>query len=458
MSSIQSVQNALSGLMAARKRIEVTSHNIANATTKGYSRQQVAQVAAGGGIVPRVFTPSPVEAGGVITIGIERFTDDLLRNRLNVASDASGQADATSKFMSRLEGSMAEPSDSGLSAQLGAFWDAWGALAVSPDSLAARQQVLDQADLVTYTFHRADTEMTDTLSFAGSELSQAAVEVNDLSQQVANLNAAVVAASPGSSERADMLDQRDRIVERLSYLIGAQQTIRADGQTAVYVGGRLLVDNATVSEVSSTSSQMTWLDTGSQVAATGYVGSLHTLVASTIPNFRTKLDAVAAQLVAAVNVLHSAGADTSGTTGRIFFDPASTTAASIKLSSDAANGVSGHPERLAAAAATGGVFDGSNASSIGVLADAAGGVDTTYEGFLAELGVTTKSARSKADAQTLVLSSAQSDLNTISQVNMDDELADLTAAQRAYQASARVVTAIDEMLQDLISHFGRVGS
>jgi flagellar hook-associated protein 1 FlgK len=167
---------------------------------------------------------------------------------------------------------------------------------------------------------------------------------------------------------------------------------------------------------------------------------------------------VAAQLVAAVNVLHSAGADTSGTTGRIFFDPASTTAASITLSSDAANGVSGHPERLAAAAATGGVFDGSNASSIGVLADAAGGVDTTYEGFLAELGVTTKSARSKADAQTLVLSSAQSDLNTISQVNMDDELADLTAAQRAYQASARVVTAIDEMLQDLISHFGRVGS
>jgi flagellar hook-associated protein 1 FlgK len=104
------------------------------------------------------------------------------------------------------------------------------------------------------------------------------------------------------------------------------------------------------------------------------------------------------------------------------------------------------------------VFDGSNASAIGVLADAAGGVDTTYEGFLAELGVTTKSARSKADAQTLVLSSARSDLNTISQVNMDDELADLTAAQRAYQASARVVTAIDEMLQDLISHFGRVGS
>lgn len=458
MSSIQSVHSALSGLTAARKRMEVTSHNIANATTKGYSRQQVAQVAAGGGIVPRVFTPSPVEAGGVITIGVERFTDSLLRNRMNVAADASGQADAASKFMSRLEGSMAEPSDSGLSSQLGAFWDAWGALSVSPDSLASRQQVLDQAELVTYTFHRADTEMADTLSFAGSELSQAAVEVNDLSNQVANLNAAVVAASPGSSERADMLDQRDRIVERLSYLVGAQQTERTDGQVAVYVGGRLLVDNATVSEVSSTSTQMTWLDTGSQVGATGYVGSLHTLVASTIPNFRTKLDVVAAQLVSAVNALHVVGADTSGSTGRIFFNPAAVTAASIALSTDVVNGVAGHPERLAAASAAGGVFDGSNASSIGVLADALGGVDATYEGFLAELGVTTKSARSKADAQTLVLSSAQSDLNTISQVNMDDELADLMAAQRAYQASARVVTAIDEILQTLINNFGRVGA
>jgi flagellar hook-associated protein 1 FlgK len=104
------------------------------------------------------------------------------------------------------------------------------------------------------------------------------------------------------------------------------------------------------------------------------------------------------------------------------------------------------------------VFDGSNASSIGILADALGGVDATYEGFLAELGVTTKSARSKADAQTLVLSSAKSDLNTISQVNMDDELADLMAAQRAYQASARVVTAMDEMLQTLINNFGRAGA
>ena len=457
MSSIQSMQTALSGLIAARKRVEVASHNIANATTAGYSRQQVSQVAAGGGIVPRVFTPSPIEVGGVITIGIERAGDQLLRNRVNVASEASGAATAASKYLTRLEGSLNEPSESGLSTQLGVFWDAWGALGLSPDSQAARQQVLDQADMLAYTFHRLDTETTDTLDFAAGELTGAASEVNDLATQVANLNASIVSASPYSAEQADMQDQRDRIVERLSYLIGAQQTIRTDGQAAVYVGGRLLVDNTTVAKVKATATELQWDDTSSMVPSGGYVGQLHTLVNTTIPSYRTQLDAVAQKLVTDVNALHTVGADESGATGRIFFAPTGTTAASIALSTDPTNGVAGHPERLAAAGAMGGVNDGSNATVLSSLADQTNGIDDKYYAYLATIGVGTRTARSKADAQGLALQSAREDLNTVSEVNTDDELADLTAAQRAYQASARVITTIDEMLSDLISNFGRVG-
>jgi len=316
---------------------------------------------------------------------------------------------------------------------------------------------LDQADMLAYTFHRIDTETTDTLDFAAGELTGAASEVNDLATQVANLNASIVSSSPHSAEQADMQDQRDRIVERLSYLIGAQQSIRTDGQAAVYVGGRLLVDNTTVATMKASSTQLQWEDTGSMVAAGGYVGQLHTLVNTTIPSYRTQLDAVAQKLVTDVNALHTAGADESGTTGRIFFAPTGTTAASIALSTDPVNGVAGHTERLAAAAATGGVNDGSNATVLSNLADQTNGIDDKYHAYLASIGVATRTYRSKADAQELALQSAQEDLNTISEVNTDDELADLTAAQRAYQASARVITTLDEMLSDLISNFGRVG-
>jgi flagellar hook-associated protein 1 FlgK len=311
--------------------------------------------------------------------------------------------------------------------------------------------------MLAYTFRRIDTETTDTLDFAAGELTGAASEVNDLATQVANLNAAIVSASPHSAEQADMQDQRDRIVERLSYLIGAQQTIRTDGQAAVYVGGRLLVDNTTTASMKATSNQLQWEDTGSMVASGGYVGQLHTLVNTTIPGYRTQLDQVALKLVTDVNALHTAGADASGTTGRIFFAPGGTTAASIALSTDPTNGVAGHPERLAAASATGGVNDGSNATTLSNLADQTNGIDDKYYAFLASIGVATRTTRSKADAQELSLQSAREDLKTVSEVNIDDELADLTAAQRAYQASARVVTTIDEMLSDLISNFGRVG-
>ena len=119
--------------------------------------------------------------------------------------------------------------------------------------------------------------------------------------------------------------------------------------------------------------------------------------------------------------------------------------------------MAGHPERLAAAGAMGGVNDGSNATVLSSLADQTNGIDDKYYAYLATIGVGTRTARSKADAQGLALQSAREDLNTVSEVNTDDELADLTAAQRAYQASARVITTIDEMLSDLISNFGRVG-
>jgi flagellar hook-associated protein 1 FlgK len=79
-------------------------------------------------------------------------------------------------------------------------------------------------------------------------------------------------------------------------------------------------------------------------------------------------------------------------------------------------------------------------------------------GFLSSLGVATSSARSRAASSELVLAAAANDYNATAQVNLDDELAEMTAAQRAYQASARVVTAIDEMLDDLIRRFGRVGA
>lgn len=458
MSSIQSLSSALSGLVAARRKLETHGHNIANASTEGYTRQRAIQAPVGAGVVSRVFASSPSDPGGVMSMGVERLSDVLLQSRMATAIEGQGATQATEKYMMRIEDAFAEPSESAISGQLTRYWGAWASLAISPDSTAARQQVLAEGEQLAYSLRRADTEMSDTLTYAGAELEATASEINNLSEQIADLNGAIVSAGRNTTSQADLWDQRDRHVSRLAQLTGATSRVREDGQAAVFVGGRVLVDNKTVLKVQATSTELQWAMDGAKVDASGYVGSLHTLVSTTIPALRASLDAVAASLVSQTNAIHTAAADPSGATGRLFYDPAGVTAATIAISTDPTNGVAGNPQRVAAASVAGAVFDGSAAHALALLGDAPTGPDAAYMGFLSSLGVATSSARSRAASSELVLAAASNDYNATAQVNLDDELAEMTAAQRAYQASARVVTAIDEMLDDLIRRFGRVGA
>ena len=276
--------------------------------------------------------------------------------------------------------------------------------------------------------------------------------MNDSAKQIASLNQSILSAGQYGSATADLTDQRDKLVERLSTLVGAQSVVRPDGQAAVYLGGRLLVDNSATMEVTATSTRLQWSLDGAPIEAGGYVGSVQTLVQTTIPQFRTRLDAIANQLINDVNVLHMSGSDQTGSTGWAFFSGSG--ANGIQVSSD----VAGQPGRVAAGAVGNGPNDGTTANAIGDLADQTTGADNAYLAFLAELGVSTRSAIMKDDAQQVVVDSARRDLNSVSQVNVDDELAELTGAQRAYQAAARVVTTVDEMLDTIIHHLGRVGT
>ena len=301
MSSIQSLSSALSGLVAARRKLETHGHNIANASTAGYTRQRVVQSPVGAGVVAHVFSSSPSDPGGVISMGVERLSDVLLQSRMATAIEGQGATQATEKYMLRLEDAFAEPSDAAISGQLTRYWGSWASLAISPDSTAARQQVLAEGEQLAYSLRRADTEMSDTLTYAGAELEATASEINNLSSQIANLNGAIVSAGKNTTSQADLWDQRDRLISRLAQLTGATSRVREDGQAAVYVGGRVLVDNKTVLQVQATSTELQWAIDGAKVDASGYVGSLHTLVSTTIPALRASLDAVAAALVSQTN-------------------------------------------------------------------------------------------------------------------------------------------------------------
>src|SRR5690606_2399737 len=192
---------------------QVTSHNIANAQTEGYSRQ-VAQRAEG----VSVRFPYGSIGTGVMLHDVVRLRDAFLDATVRQETDAAAGHRLRADLLGRVEELLAEPSDAGLAAALDAFWNAWSDLSVDPLSASARAVVQQRGLHVANTFNRLAAGVTDRVSDARTQLASAVTEINDLLSQVAELNAAVSAAESGGTQAPDLRDARDRLADRLAQL------------------------------------------------------------------------------------------------------------------------------------------------------------------------------------------------------------------------------------------------
>jgi flagellar hook-associated protein 1 FlgK len=118
--------------------------------------------------------------------------------------------------------------------------------------------------------------------------------------------------------------------------------------------------------------------------------------------------------------------------------------------------VDGNPQAIAAGAVAA-PEDGDIARQIASLAMLSSGADAQYRDLIATLGVETRLAAGRASAQGSVTASLELSLNETTGVNIDEQTIEIMAAQRAFQAAARIITAVDEMLATLIERTGVVG-
>jgi flagellar hook-associated protein 1 FlgK len=450
MSNFGSLNIAVTGMNAQRRILDLTAHNVANATTAGYHRQRAELRSLGGIAGAGLSSGTTTRTGGVDVAQITRAVDDLLAARATRENSASTAANLTSTTMATVEGIFPEPTDLGLAAQLDEYWGSWTDLANNPGDLSARTQLLENAQTLVDSLHRSSTNLTGVSTDAKSKLNALAIEVNDLARQVAKLNQTIVA----NPDTPDLQDMRDLLTDKLANLTGSTARAGVNGAVDVSVNGRTLVSGATVHPIDGTTGTLVFQSDGGAVnAPTGEAASLSATITDVVPRYKALLDGIAGSLVTSVNAVHTAGYDQSGTTGRTFFDPANVTAANISLSAD----VAGNPANIAAGApvlpgpTAPGALDGEQARLIALLADSANGADTKYQSMITSLAVETRAATQHAAVQQSVADAAIDAADSVGSVSIDEEMADLTAAQRAFEASARVFTAIDEMLQTLMS-------
>ncbi len=288
------------------------------------------------------------------------------------------------------------------------------------------------------------------------------MHINSMAQQIAALNEEIAGVIAVKQQPNDLLDQRDRLLDQLASVTGATSSVQDNGEVIVSIGGHALVVGGNTFELETTTDPTThmatisWEDGRAFNVSSGELAGLIQVRDTEIPNMMTSLDNFASTLITEVNAVHQSGYGLNNDHLLDFFS--GTDALSIGVSSDVSD-----IDSIATAAAIDTPGDGSIASQIAALQHELliGGTSQTlnqyYSDFTATLGFDITNAGNSLESRQLVLDSLTQQRESLTGVNLDEEAANLVKAQRAYQATARLVNVMDEMLDRVINGMGLVG-
>ena len=170
-----------------------------------------------------------------------------------------------------------------------------------------------------------------------------------------------------------------------------------------------------------------------------------------LPKYRENLNEIARAIVASVNSSHRSGYALDGTTGRDFFDPTGVTAETIDVSAIILGDVS-----LIAASTDGSVGNGDNALAIaalrhaGITADGST-IDDYYASVVGSLGIESQTASINREREELLILEIETRRESVKGVSIDEEMTNLIATQHAYEAAAKLVSVVDEMMDTILS-------
>lgn len=447
-SSFSGLTNALNALNAARYGLDVTGQNMSNANTPGYVRQraELAETGSVPGVTQLYATQHPDST--VTVSGTTRLNDPVIDMRARSEHGRNGNLQTAAGTLSSVENLFDEPSDNGLSEQLNNFWNSWASVANNPGDSAARNVVLQKAAGVAGTLNETSAALTRLSASLSQQAGSAVSQINTATASLAQLNGAIAVNNATGHVDNTLLDQRDSLMMSLSDLAGAQSSINADGTATVSIGGQTVVSSVTATAVSVSGSNQ--LLVGGTPAATaggqlqGYLDGLNT----TIPNYQAQLDQVASALASTVNGAQAGGYDLNGNPGAAVFSGSTAAGISVAITD---------PKLLAASGTPGGNLDGSAALAMSNMGKVSGGADDAYRSLIGNLATDSQRASQQADVQQSVTTSVDNLADSSSGVSIDEETTNLLTYQRAYQASSRVLTTVDETLDTLINRTGRVG-
>jgi len=572
------------GLSAQQRALDVTSHNIANANTPGYTRQDVIMEAS----APVKVLQGYVGTGVDIT-EFRRIREQFLDIQLRTENKALGEWETKSNILGKLEVIFNEPSESSLRSVMDEYWESWQNLSKNPESVAVRASVMQSGITMTDTFNHMSRQFVDLQEDINNGVQIKVDEINSIGRQIRDMNVQIVKAESDGSSANDLRDRRDLLVEQLSKIVEIGVTEDSMGAINVTLGGRALVARGVTTEIRFTDNEsdhslakIEWLDPitsnpiGDVNIKGGELKGFLDMRDNTVPRLQSEIAELARRIVTEVNQLHRQGFAVDGSAGLDFFtkldvnqpfsaanirvnqeiiDDISKIAAALTspaLAGDGENalslaqlkgksainpGIFAPPQAVKGTALTApvvveagsnqlnltlngvtktitltptvspagyalgdlatelqtqindpanfgagavsvtidasnqlvitnnlsgdyrGIYEisGTAASALGIASKYKATFDDYYRSSVAQLGVATLEAERMMDNQTLLTAQLQNKREAISGVSLDEEMTNMIKFQHAYSASARVINAMDEMLDLIVNRLGIVG-
>ncbi|MDI3242929.1 flagellar hook-associated protein FlgK [Arthrobacter sp. AL08] len=468
MSTFGALNTAYRGLTAAQQGMNVAGQNIANAATEGYTRQRVEQSSLAAP-ARGLFSGGLLQAGqGVSVDAIARLGNSFLDGGVRSTAAQAGYASVRSAALQGIEGVLQEPGEDGISTALQGFWSAWQGAANQPDKDGPKALLLNAANSVTDKISSGYKALDSQWSSVRGQAQDAVTAVNAAAAQVASYNTTIRSTLAAGGSANELIDARAKLTDQIAGLAGGTVREQADGTVDVLVGGNALVTGSSVrtlqlagatamASAATDALRIEWTSPGGTAALDGgeLAGALSVLAPAdkggAIAQAAASYNGFATALATAVNTVHKSGVTGAGTTNVDFFTTTGSDPAALSISGPANIG------NIALKASAGGALDTSIADTISQLGTGNGSPDKIWSGIVTNIGVQSRGAQQHEALTTAAQISAITERASQASVSLDEENVSLLTNQHAYQAAARVMTAVDEALDVLINRTGLVG-
>lgn len=443
-----------------QRAIDVSSQNISNAGNADYTRQKV------------VIATEQTQGGigtGVKIQDVLRIRNDLLDSQIRKYKSSNSDANKRSELLSQIESVIAEPSDSGLATYFNEFFNAWDELTTNANSTQLRTQIIEKASRLGERMKEVFDGFDSVQTLLQQEASSKTEELNSYLKDINELNRKIFESEAAGIRASELKDDRDALIDKVSELANVTVQINEKGSAVISIGGIHAADQNV-----STEFEMKLVDGKMQLVSkndpdakavlnSGELFAITDLYSNKIPQYQADLEKLANTFAEKVNELHMTGytlTSSGSITGIPFFGELDGSGNVInaftngKLNINSA--ILGDPSKIAASDAVNNDGNGNIANKIGLLegtkfSELSGQtILESYTAILNDFGMEKTISDNKIESSELVLQQLDSQKSSYSGVSIDEEMTNIIKYQRSYEAAAKLIQVVDEMLQTIM--------